>query len=54
MAGVTETVQIAARIPTNLRDELEKIAEREDRPLSYVLRQALKAHVEASKTKGAA
>lgn len=46
MASVTETVQIAARVPVDLRDKLEEIAERDDRNLSYLVRQAIKAYVE--------
>lgn len=44
--GVEQTVQLAARVPEKLVDELTKIAEADDRTLSYVVRQALKEHVE--------
>lgn len=47
MAGVTETVQIALRVPSEVRDELERIAERDDRNLSYIVRQAIRLYIEA-------
>ncbi len=45
---VIQTVQIAARIPSDLREQIEEIAKSHDRPFSYELRQALKAHVKAN------
>lgn len=42
MASVTETAQIAARVPVDLIERLEAIAEFDDRTLSYVVRQALR------------
>ena len=47
MASVAETVQIALRVPVETRDELERIAERDDRNLSYIVRQAIRAYLEA-------
>ena len=47
MGDLIETVQIAARIPVELRDKLEELAKADDRNLSYLVRQALSAYVEA-------
>ena len=52
MASVTETVQIAARIPATLRDQLERIAKRRDRTVSYEIRQAIRTHVAAHSEPG--
>lgn len=46
MASVSETTQIAARVPVELVERLERIAEADDRTVSYEVRQAIKAHVE--------
>ena len=54
MDRVVETVQIAARIPADLRDQLEEIARRKDRTMSYELRQAVKAYVAAHEDEDAA
>lgn len=45
MGDLAETVQIAARVPVELRDALERIGEDQDRNLSWLVRQALKAYV---------
>lgn len=46
MTEVTQTVQLAARVPEDLVAALTEIAEADDRTLSYVVRQALKSFVE--------
>lgn len=45
MAAVTETAQIAARVPVDLIERAEAIAKADDRTLSYVVRLALKTYV---------
>jgi predicted transcriptional regulator len=47
MAAVTETTQIAARVPVDLVLKLNELAERNERSASAELRIALKAHIEA-------
>lgn len=46
MASVTETTQIAARVPVELAEQLQRVAEDKDRTVSYEVRQAIKAHVD--------
>jgi predicted transcriptional regulator len=43
--AVTQTVQIAARIPEDLEDALKDRAKEEDRTVSWLIRQALKEYV---------
>lgn len=54
MADVAETTQIAARVPVEMVEQLNAIADRNDRSTSAELRLALKAHIEAHREKGAA
>lgn len=46
--AVTETVTIAARIPTQLAEDLNALAERNERSSSAEVRLALKAHLAAA------
>ena len=45
---------VAAQMSTNLRKRLEAIAEKDDRTLSYVIRQAVKEYVETREANGEA
>ncbi len=47
MPRVTETTQLAARVPVKLVKRLEKIAKADDRTLSYVVRVALREYADA-------
>jgi predicted transcriptional regulator len=38
-------VWISAQVPADLKEQIERIAERDERSVSWVVRQALKAHV---------
>lgn len=42
---------VGFRIPAKLKADLEKLAEKQDRPLSYVIREALEAHVARARKK---
>lgn len=46
MAAVTETTRIAARVPAELVERLARVADADNRTVSYEIRQALKVHVE--------
>lgn len=46
MADVTQTVQVAARVPSDLLARVEAVADADDRTVSYVIRQALVAYVQ--------
>lgn len=54
MAGVAETTQLAARVPVDLLKQLQAVAEKHDRTLSYEVRQAIRAHVAFHNQKDAA
>jgi predicted transcriptional regulator len=43
---VADTV-INVRLPADLRDSIIKLAERDDRSISYVIRKACQAHVDS-------
>jgi predicted transcriptional regulator len=53
VASVVETVQIAARVPVELRDQLEALAEEQDRSMSWVVRRAIREYVEAQEKEAA-
>ena len=53
MGDLIDTVHLAARIPAKDRDALQKIADADDRKLSYVVRQAIKAYIEAHEREAA-
>lgn len=40
-----EQTFVTAQVPTSLKQGIERIAERDDRTVSWVIRQALKNHV---------
>lgn len=46
MASVTETVQLAARVPVDLAERLAAVAKADDRTVSYAIRQAIREFVE--------
>lgn len=37
--------KISAMVPADVAEQIERIAERDERPVSWVIRQALKNHV---------
>lgn len=51
---MSASVPIAARIPIELRDRVDLIAQHEDRSVSQIVRRALVAHCEALKDEGPA
>lgn len=53
MAAVTETVQIAARVPADLADRLAVLAEKAERSVSAELRVALRSYVEKAEREAA-
>ena len=46
MVKVLNNSTVSLRLPGELRAEIEKIAEAEDRPMAYVLVRAVREHVE--------
>ena len=54
MAAVVETVHLTAQVPADVARDLQALADRNDRPRSAELRQALKAWLAANPAEEAA
>lgn len=52
--AVTETTQVAARVPVDLVERLTRLAERNERSASAEVRLAIRAHVERAEQEAAA